>query len=341
MGCPDPVAPVQQPLAHVSQSKCGFKDAATQSEKPFTSLSPNRVAESSTMRDSWTAHPSPSESPPQKSQQVYDTSPLRIDALHRMFASDSTEDALKDHEYTKVFQGLALDFDDEDEFLSCSECHFENQDVTVGNQDNEVTVQEEELIYEDAVTGPADPESSITCIMCADSAVDDLDREEVYEDAVQARMILTGALPTVPQHDVVSSNPLYKSKLCIRFIKHGKCEFGEGCDFAHGADELRSPEIQTQESYLDENQIRLLDILKKQSPSESGKQTQAHWKRQEPRKDVYIPPAHKRSEVYHSSQVYVPPTRKWSDAHNPHVRYTGKYGSQHARLSSWRAPVGA
>ncbi|KAJ2844462.1 hypothetical protein IWW36_005178, partial [Coemansia brasiliensis] len=37
-----------------------------------------------------------------------------------------------------------------------------------------------------------------------------------------------------------STNPLYKTRLCQRFTEQGACPYGERCQFAHGADELRS-----------------------------------------------------------------------------------------------------
>jgi predicted RNase H-related nuclease YkuK (DUF458 family) len=36
-----------------------------------------------------------------------------------------------------------------------------------------------------------------------------------------------------------SKNPNYKSKLCMNWMNHGKCRFGDRCAFAHGESELR------------------------------------------------------------------------------------------------------
>ena len=40
-----------------------------------------------------------------------------------------------------------------------------------------------------------------------------------------------------------SKNPNYKSRLCMNWVNHGKCKFGDRCAFAHGESELRKSKI--------------------------------------------------------------------------------------------------
>jgi 8-oxo-dGTP pyrophosphatase MutT (NUDIX family) len=103
-----------------------------------------------------------------------------------------------------------------------------------------------------------------------------------------------------------SSNPLYKTRLCERFMNEHYCPYGPKCTFAHGPEELRGRQVDTD----DDLNNRMLDMSLKSPGAGPSSPSFNQFRPQQP---GYYP----HSALHKASYSGMPPNRQQFSSQQP------------------------